>query len=167
MKLNVRELVINAFIASIYIVLVVVNVVYSFGALQFRIAEILMILILFNKKYIYGLTLGCFIANVFSTLGWIDMVFGTLATFIPLLLMILTKKILPVYIRLLLLSIFNGIIVGIELSIVFGDPIVFNMIYVFVGEFVVTFILGLPLYYLLLKNKKVKSILENKNEISY
>ena len=71
----------NAIVAAIYVVLTVATSSISFGMLQVRIAEALMLLCFFRRDYIYGLTLGCFISNLFSFM-WIDILVGTAATFL-------------------------------------------------------------------------------------
>jgi uncharacterized membrane protein len=54
----------------------------AFGPLQFRPGEALTLLPLLFPESILGITIGCFLANVFSPYGWYDMLFGTLATLI-------------------------------------------------------------------------------------
>jgi len=50
----------QAMLAAIYVVLVYIFQFASFGLVQFRIAELLMIFILFDKKSIIGLTIGLY-----------------------------------------------------------------------------------------------------------
>ena len=78
--LNINVMVINAMIACIYAALTVFLAPISYGAIQMRISEILVLLTFYNKKYIPGLVVGCFIANIASPMGLWDMLFGTLAT---------------------------------------------------------------------------------------
>ena len=59
----------------------------SWGPIQFRLSEALTVLALFFPAAIPGLALGCFLGNLLSLgvtgpLGWLDVVFGTLATFL-------------------------------------------------------------------------------------
>ena len=93
MKNNVRFLCESAIVAALYAVLTWILAPISYGPIQFRIAEILVLLVFFNPKYIYSIIIGCFIANTTSSLGWYDMVFGTLATTLAVLPMIKTKRI--------------------------------------------------------------------------
>ncbi|TNF07364.1 MAG: QueT transporter family protein [Bacillota bacterium] len=138
-------------IAAIYVVLVYVFQFASFGLIQFRIAEVLMILVLFDKKSVIGLTLGCFVANWVGGAIVIDIIFGTLATTIAAILMILTKKVL--WVALLMPAIVNGIIVGFILTYAYDLGLLYVTIpSVFIGEFVVLFLLGLPLYKALKEN---------------
>ena len=55
---------------------------FGYLGFQFRLAELLVLLVFIDKRYIYGLTLGCLVANLGSPLGPVDIIFGTLATFI-------------------------------------------------------------------------------------
>lgn len=75
----------NSIVAAIYVVLTVVCFYASYGLLNFRISEILNILVFFNPAYIIGLTVGCLISNAFGLLlsmaGPWDLLIGTGATF--------------------------------------------------------------------------------------
>ena len=76
----------NSIVAAIYVVLTVVCFYASYGLLNFRISEILNILVFFNPAYIIGLTVGCLISNAFGLLlsmaGPWDLLIGTGATLI-------------------------------------------------------------------------------------
>ena len=50
--LKIKSLVTNAVVAALYVAVTGVLAPISFGALQFRVAEIFNHLIVFNKKYI-------------------------------------------------------------------------------------------------------------------
>ncbi len=67
--------------AALYFMLCIVFYPLSFGGVQVRLAEALTILPLFFSEAIWGLTIGCLIANFFGN-GILDVVFGTLATLI-------------------------------------------------------------------------------------
>lgn len=87
---SIKMIVINAMVASLYAVLTYLGgfLGLSYGFMQFRFSEFLMLLAFFNPSYSFGLTLGCLIANLMSTAGIYDVVFGTLATLISCLLMV-------------------------------------------------------------------------------
>lgn len=72
----------SAAIAAIYVVLVLVFNYWSFGPIQFRIAEALTILPYFTPAAIPGLFIGCLIANITGGAVIWDIVFGSLATLI-------------------------------------------------------------------------------------
>jgi uncharacterized membrane protein len=151
-KLVLKDYVMQAMTASIYVVLVLIFNFASFGLIQFRIAEVLMIFILFDKKYIIGVTLGCFVANWLGGALWFDIVYGSLATMIAGILMVLFKN--KIFLALLMPALVNGLIVGYYLS--YGyllGPLYYTIPSVFIGEFAVLFLLGYPIYIALLKNK--------------
>lgn len=164
-KITIRDVITQSLIASIYFIFVVFPVFtpISFGFFQFRIAEALMILVLFNKKHVFGLTIGCFLANYFGMSSGIttmyDVIFGTLATFIGAYLMTLVKK--PIMLSLLMPAISNGIIVGLVISYTFTNQVqsVFiTMPVIFLSEIAVLYLLGIPLYKLINSRDDIKEL---------
>lgn len=150
--MKVMDIVKNSFVAAIYVVVTVLIVPYfSFGAVQFRISEVLLILVLFNRKYWLGLLVGTFISNLFSPLGVIDWVVGTGASALSIYLMLIFKK--NLWVSLMMPVIANGILVGIELNIVYSAPLIMTMLSVAFGEFVVVVLAGGILYKMLENNK--------------
>ena len=165
-KLTIRDLILQSLIASIYFIFVVFPVFtpISFGFFQFRIAEALMILVLFNKKHVIGLTIGCFFANYFGMSHGIttmyDVIFGTFATLLGAYLMTLVRK--PLFVSLLMPAITNGIIVGIVISYTFTNtiqPVYITMPVIFLSEISVLYLLGIPLYKLIEKREDIKKLL--------
>ena len=153
-KIVLKDFILQAMIAAIYVVLVYVFQFASFGLIQFRIAEVLMILVLFDKKSIIGLTIGCFLANLLGGAVIYDVIFGTLATTIAGVLMVLTKKV--IYVSLLMPALANGIIVGLILTYAYDLGMLYITIpAVFIGEFAVMYLLGLPLFVALKNNPSV------------
>lgn len=149
---SIKDFLMQAMIAAIYTVLVYVFRFASFGLIQFRVAEVLMILVFFDKKSIVGLTLGCFISNWVSGAIAIDIFLGPIGTLTAGIFMTHFKK--APYIALSFPAIANGIVVGLILT--YGyllGPLWITIPAVFIGEFAVLYILGLPLYLLLKQNK--------------
>lgn len=159
MKMNVRFLCESAVVAALYAVLTWVLAPISYGPIQFRISEILVLLVFFNPKYAYAIILGCFVSNTTSSLGWYDMVFGTLATTLAVLPMIKTKRI---GIASIYPVISNALIVSFELWLAFKEPGVFffNVGTIALGEAVVLFGLGIPFYLGLSNNASMCELLE-------
>ncbi|MDD4343796.1 MAG: QueT transporter family protein, partial [Eubacteriales bacterium] len=87
-----KYLVRTAIAAALYAALTLVLAPIGFGPLQFRVSEVMVLLVLIDKRFIAGLTLGAVVANYFSPLGIIDMVVGGSATFISLYLMTKSKN---------------------------------------------------------------------------
>ena len=79
--LTVRKLARCAVVAALYVALCLGLAPFSYGAVQVRVAEALCLLPLFGPEYILGVTLGCALANLLGS-TMIDVVFGTLATFL-------------------------------------------------------------------------------------
>lgn len=148
-KFTILDLLRQSIIAALYVVLILIFHFLSFNDIQFRIAELLLILILFDNKSFYGLTIGVIIANLFSPLLLYDITFGVTASILTMLFMILFKK-WP-YIALLMPSLINGPIIGLMLYLALDLPFLLTSFSVFIGEFVVTYVIGLPIYYLLKK----------------
>lgn len=155
-KFNAHRIATIGVVAAIYVVVTIVGADLSYGPIQFRVAEALMLLCFFNKDYIFSLTIGCFIANIFSTVGLIDTVVGTSATLISAIMIYLFRK-EDNTVRLVICSLFpvivNGLLVGTELNLVLKLPFWLSVGEVAFGEFVCVTVLGVIVFRLLSKNK--------------
>ena len=144
-----KRIVTTAAIAALYAATTLVIAPLSFGNYQFRISEVLVLLALFDPLYIGGLTLGCFIANMLGPNGIMDVIFGTIATFISVLAVYYTPKVIrnsktALIIASLWPTIINGLIIGVMLSYLYALPLILTIFQVALGEFVVVTILGVP-----------------------
>src|SRR5699024_1503914 len=74
--MKVKEMTKTSMIAALYVVITFSLAAISFGAIQVRPAEAFNHLVSYNKRYIFAVTMGCVIANVFSPLGIIDVFVG-------------------------------------------------------------------------------------------
>lgn len=81
-KKSVYLLTQGAVIAAIYIVLTLIFHPISFGPIQFRISEALCVLPFFTPAAVPGLVIGCFLSNLLAGAMSMDVIFGSLATFI-------------------------------------------------------------------------------------
>lgn len=147
-------------VAALYVALTLALYPLSYGAIQFRVSESLMMLISYNPMYAISLSIGCLISNLASPMGVIDVVYGTLATVIASVLML---KIKNKYISSLIPTIVNAIVIGIELKCYYELPLFISMLEVALGEFVVVTLIGVPLFKSLEKNKHLSELLEFKN----
>lgn len=135
MTKTTKGIVANALIAAIYFVLCMISAPIAYGAIQFRIAELLVFLCFFRKDFVIGVTIGCFLANITSPLMFYDMIFGTLATLVSALMVaylsprLLVAVIYPVIV--------NAFVVGAELYFVLSEPFWFSCLTVGLGELVV------------------------------
>ena len=159
-----KKLVMTSLVAAIYAVLTLVLGAISYGPIQFRIAEIMVLLAFIKKDYIWGLTIGCFLANVIGPYGAPDIVFGTTATFLSVYAIYLTGKVMKgkkyaILIASIWATLINAVIIGFMLNIFVGMPLILSMIQVGFGEFVVITIIGVPVYKII--GKKYIRLLEN------
>ena len=145
-----------AIVASLYVALTYAFGWMAYGAIQFRLAEVLVLLCFFKKDYSVGLIIGCLIANIFSPLGIIDVFCGTLATTLAVIGVMSVKNL---YVAAVFPVIANAVIVGIELWYVFESPIALNMLTVGIGELVVM-ILGVMIFLNLSKNKSFMILID-------
>lgn len=148
---RVKGLVTNAIVAALYVVITTVFAFISFGNIQFRIAEMLNHLFVFDKKYGYGIIGGVVLANTIfmsaSGLGLYDLVFGLghsiLSLVIGALLFRFAKDIKG---KMLILSLVFSVmifLVAIELQIVLELPFWLSYLETFIGEIVVM-LAGIP-----------------------
>ena len=158
-----KRLVRTAIIAALYAAVTIALAPISYGPVQFRVSEIMVLLAFFDPFYIGGLTLGCFIANILGPNGVADIIFGTLATFISVYAISLTGKFLKnnkasLIIASLWPTIFNGVIIGLMLNYLYQLPLILSIGEVAIGEFVVVTIVGVPVIKLI-QNKYDKLLI--------
>lgn len=152
---KVYSLVLGAFIAALYAALTYAASVIglAYGPVQFRFSEALTVLAALTPAAIPGLTIGCFLGNLGSPYGMVDVVCGTLATLVAACLSYATRnariKNIPVLAPLFPI-ISNAVIVGAEIAVflpegftVYGFLI--NALWVGLGELVVCYGAGIPL----------------------
>ena len=157
MRSKVRFLAQSALIAALYTVLTHLQNLLLPGsatwAIQFRASEALCILAIFTPAAIPGLAIGCLLFNVtFSAALPLDFLVGTLASALAAAGMYATRRqTLFGYplLGMLLPALFNGLLVGWELSAYIGGGFWLNAFYVALGELAVLLILGSALYYAL------------------
>jgi uncharacterized membrane protein len=146
-KNKIRFITFTALIAAVYAAVTMAFSWMSYGQVQFRISEILVLLAFLDPRYLLGLVLGCFFANLTSPLGVIDVAVGTAATLIAVLLIIIVRKVFGPGRKSLMIAslcpvVSNAVLVGWELRYLFGTPFILNAAYVALGEFVVVTIMG-------------------------
>lgn len=166
MRQNTKKLTTLGLVAALYAVITLALSGISYGSIQFRMAEVMVLLPLLGKEYILALTIGCFLANVVGPYGVPDIIFGTLATFISTYLVYLTGKTMKdkkghLLIASLWPTIVNAIIIGIMLNKFLGFPLILSMLQVGFGQFVVITIIGVPLFNMIEKKygKRLKDLL--------
>lgn len=148
--LTTKSIVRLALVAAAYAVLTLIIQPLSYGAIQFRFSESLVLLAFYRKDYSLSLILGCLIANLFSPFGLYDIIFGTLATAAAVIPMYYVKNI---FIAALFPVISNAFLVGYELSLI-GEPFWFSAGTIALGELTVVFILGITLFKLIIEKNR-------------
>lgn len=141
-----------AMIGALYAIITIIFAPISYGMVQVRISEMLLILPFFTAAAIPGLFAGTVIANMFGGLGILDIVFGSLAT---LLSAYLVSKIGNKYLVPLPPIIINAIIVGLVLHFVLDLPFYLTAVWVGIGQTIACYGLGLPLLLLLERHRHI------------
>ena len=149
-------------IAALYTVATLVLAPLSFGNIQFRASEALTLLPVFTASAVPGLTIGCIISNAVGVAmgsniaGWLDVIFGSLATLLAAILTRMLRNIQVKGIPLLAILppvLLNALIVGGELAVVYKLPFWLCALEVGAGELAVCIVLGIPLVLALRKTK--------------
>ena len=91
MKRTVFFITRSAVVAAIYFALATALQPISFGPVQFRLSEALVLLPVFMPESIIGVTLGCFLSNFFYSTMY-DVIFGTIATAVAAVLTYLLRR---------------------------------------------------------------------------
>ena len=185
MKLTTRRIAFAGILAALYAVITYLCMPFAYGSIQFRLSEALSVLCCFTPVAIVGMVVGCVVANIFTTLSFpvIDIVFGSLATFLACL---ITWKMSKRFResrtdvgepwerkanakRDLLLALLiplptvlcNAVIVGAEIAWFFAEgeafwpAFVYNFLTVGAGEAAVMYALGVPLLLWLRNNDRL------------
>lgn len=150
-KFTVRQLTACAIVAALYAVITIASGPLAYDLMQFRLSEALIVLCWFEPVLAVGVTLGCFLANIFSTVTALDIVIGTLATAIAC---VLTIRIKNPWLVPLPNILANAILVGGMLAwVIFPDNLATGFAIAFAqvgfGELVVMYVLGMPLLFAL------------------
>ena len=121
MNSNTRKLVSAAVVGAVYAALTMCLAPLSYGALQFRVSEMMCVLPFFMPWTSWGLFLGCALANVISSAGILDVVFGSLATLLSCLCIAALGRsgntgIVSKLLACLMPVLFNGVIIGAVLA---------------------------------------------------
>ena len=161
--IKIQDITESAIIIALYVAITYIFAPFSYGMVQFRISEILVLLVLYKKRYAVSLIIGCFLANIGSSLGPWDMLFGTLATAIAIIPMLFIRNL---YISSIFPVISNMLIVPFELGVALGTEYFapeifwFNVGTVALGEAVVLYALGIPFMLTISNNKALMNLLK-------
>ncbi len=176
-KLDTKSIASNAIIAAMYTALTYAFFFCSYGPVQVRISEFMVLLVFFNPNYIYGLTIGCILSNIYapamsSFCTPLDIVMGTSATILALLFISLSRHLL---IATLFPALTNGFLLAWEFTFLAnvqgdGNAILYwtNFAWVALGEIIAVSVLGYLIFRILSKhNKSFYKIIGAKQNLQY
>lgn len=177
LKLDTKSIAKNAIIAAMYTALTYAFFFCSYGPIQVRISEFMVLLVFFNPNYIYGLTIGCILSNIYAPAMSafctpLDIVMGTSATIIALILISLSRHLL---IATIFPALTNGFLLSWEFTFLAnaqgdGNAILYwtNFGYVALGEIIAVSVLGYCIFHILAKkNKSFLKMLDAKQNLNY
>ncbi len=155
MKIRTKVVALMAVYAAVYAVLVVALGFISYGPLNIRIADSMVAAVpLLGIAGVLGHTLGVFIANLFSTLGVIDLL-NTIPSFVMAFVVYYvykrTQNDYSVLLTCMAYSLVLGTTVGWMLSAPFNIPLPLSIAYVAAGNLIASVLIGWPLFKLLKK----------------
>lgn len=163
--MNIRSLVTNALIAALYTVVTLVIAPFGFTAIQFRLSEIFNHLIVYNKKYFFGIVIGVFLANLLGSPMKADLVFGVAHTAISLLIVMGLSKFIKHTLTLMIVNAFvfsfNMFIIAYMLKAFGGlQDEAFMPLWGMLGlEELVTMLITIPLIILINKSLKFDKLI--------
>ncbi|MBE6895089.1 MAG: QueT transporter family protein [Ruminococcaceae bacterium] len=171
---NTKKLTNQAMIASVYTVLSIALSAVSFGTVQIRISEALTLLPIFSLTNVWGVTIGCFLTNLIgfftgaNILGWMDMIFGTFATFLAAVCTYLLRNVKIKGLPLLSVIppiVFNAAVIGWELCMLINNgvfsPVIFwaQAVSVGAGQLLSCGVIGLMMVRIIEKNRNLKELI--------
>jgi uncharacterized membrane protein len=112
-----KYVVIPALIAALYCALVFIFMPVSFGTVQIRVAEALTVLPYFTPSAIYGLFIGCLLANIIGGAGILDIILGSLSTLVAA---FLTYKVKNKWLAPVPPIVINMFVIGYVLNVYYG-----------------------------------------------
>lgn len=149
---RVYDLTMMAVVAALYVVLTLLVAPFAFGPVQLRLSEGLNHLAVFNKRYIVAISLGVFIANTQSSLGVVDMIFGTLGTVVMLTMSYYaTRHVKSIVKRLIISTVIDTFMmwaVALELHVFLKAPFWITYGSVAIGEFASLVIGAIVIYFI-------------------
>lgn len=145
-----KYIAINGIIASLYIVITLINPL-SFGIINIRIADFIPAIAIIDRKKAIGITVGMTTANLFSPFGLSDV---GIALLICLFSFYGTVHIKDENVRIFLLAISTAILVSLEISFFTHIPFIFELSIMLITQILMCFV-GATVY------RKIDKIFKN------
>lgn len=154
---NARFVARQAMIAAIYALMTYSGAAFGYGMIQFRYSELLNWCAFYDPKNVVGLSLGCFLANLTSKYGMLDLFVGTLGTLLATVCMARSKK---KWIAALWPAIFSFLYSGEALLVGEIPFMLFPAVtaQIMLSELIIVGVIGLPLISALETNKSFLNI---------
>ena len=158
----IKKLAMSGMIAGLYVTLTLALSPFSYGPLQFRVAEALAMLPYFMPEAIPGLFIGCLLSNLIGGFGLIDIIVGSAATLTA---GWLTYKMPAIWIAAVPPVLVNALAVGFYVGVITETPVIYSMVYIGVSQAIICFGIGIPLSLLLASRTNIfdTEILERRN----
>lgn len=158
--MNVKTVATSGIIAALYVAVTFLIAPFGFTLVQFRVSEMFNHLIVYNKKYIFGIVVGVLVANFLFSPILVDVIFGVFHSVIALSITILSARFIKGILKRMLFNtaVFTVLMIIIAYQIQFfadipeynGIPFLTIYLTLAVGEFVVMAI-GIPVIHALNK----------------
>lgn len=149
----------SAAIAALYAVITLMFPALAYGPIQLRFSEVLVLLVFYNKRFIPGLVLGCFLANFASDMVVFDVIFGTLASYLAF---SLIKRQNNLFIASLFPVLFMFIpAIGTYILLDSSTAFIIMLFQFMISEFIVVSIIGVIIFKILEKNEGLMNIIKN------
>lgn len=148
----VKKLAVSGMVAGLYVALTLALSPFSFGPLQFRVAEALTLLPYFMPEAIPGLFIGCLLSNLIGGFGLIDIIVGSAATLAA---GWLTYKMPNIWIAAIPPVALNALAVGFYVGLITQTPVIYSIVYIGVSQAVICFGIGIPFSLLLASRTKI------------
>ena len=170
-KFSVRKIAFSALVAALYAALTLALGFISYGPIQFRIAEALCVLPFFFPFSVWGLFIGCVIANLISPYP-LDIIVGSAATLLAAVCTMqigrvardsVPAKAIACIPPILIKAVFIGALIaysGAGEAEAFAAVFALSGLHVGLGQMVVLYALGLPLLIYLPKSRVYDKMME-------
>ena len=166
LRINTRKIAFAGVIAALYAALTITLTFASYGPIQLRIAEVLCILPFFFPFSVWGLFVGCILANLLSPYQ-LDIVVGPIASLLAAISTMQIGKLGRERLSIKALAclppvIFNAVFIGALIAFyavsggeaeTFLSAFIINGLWVGLGQSIVLYALGLPLMIYLPKSQ--------------
>ena len=155
--MKLKTFVVNAVLAALYIAVTFLIQPFGFTNIQFRLSEIFNHMVVFNKKYFFGIIIGVFLSNLFfSPMVAYDLIFGVGQSVMALLITIISAKYMKsLWARMALNTVVFTVsmcFIALELHLALHLPFLITWLTTAIGEFVVMAV-GAPI--MMAINKKI------------